>query len=260
MIAAEDRPLLGPDDPPPYSIERGAGASPVLLICDHAGGALPRSLGDLGVSAADLQRHIAWDIGAAEVACLLAAELDACLIRQTYSRLVIDCNRPLDAPGSIVSRSEDTDIPGNAGLDAASARRRAREVFEPYHDRIAAELDRRAAAGRATILVSVHSFTPVYRGVARPWQLGTLYGSDSRVARRLLALVRGEGWVIGDNEPYAVSATTDYAIPVHGDRRGLPNIGLEIRQDLIAEARGQAEWARRIAAWLATVASELAAG
>ncbi len=252
--------LLAADEPPAFAIEQENGASPFLLICDHASRRIPRSLGDLGVPESDLQRHVAWDIGAAGVATRLAVTLDAFAIMQNYSRLVIDCNRPLDAPGSIVARSEATDIPGNANVDASAAAARAREIFLPYHARIAAELDRRTAMGRQTILISVHSFTPVYHGIARPWQIGMLYGRDARVAHRLLAKIRAEErWNVGDNEPYAVTATTDYAIPVHCEARGIAHVGLEIRQDLIARADGQAEWATRIAGWLSAIAPEFVA-
>lgn len=230
-----------------------------MLICDHASRRIPRVLGTLGVSELDLQRHIAWDIGAAGVAARLSELLDAFLIMQGYSRLVIDCNRPLDSAGSIVTRSEMTDIPGNVGLTAGAAQLRAREIFEPYHARIAGELDQRAANGRRTILISVHSFTPAFKSVARPWHIGMLYGNDARLAHRLLALIRGEAhWHVGDNEPYAVTATTDYAIPVHAERRGIANVGLEIRQDLIEDSAGQRAWAERIARWLQTVEKELA--
>jgi predicted N-formylglutamate amidohydrolase len=249
--------LLAPDEPPAFAIDREHGGSPFLLICDHASRRIPRALGDLGVPESELQRHVAWDIGAAVVARHLAAALDAFVILQNYSRLVIDCNRPLDSPGSIVARSEATDIPGNANLDAAAAAARAREIFAPYHSRIAAELDRRAAQQRPTILISVHSFTPVYHSVARPWHVGMLYGRDARVAHRLLEIIRTEGrWNVGDNEPYAVSATTDYALPVHCEKRGIAHVGLEIRQDLIEQPRGQDEWAARIAGWLAAVAPD----
>ncbi len=251
--------LLAADEPPAFSVVRENGESPFVLICDHAGKRIPRALGDLGVSAAERERHIAWDIGAAEVASHLSEQLDACFIRQTYSRLVIDCNRPLDVAGSIVTRSELTDIPGNAGIDEASRALRAREIFDPYHARIASELDHRLERKQPTILVSVHSFTPVYLGTSRPWHIGMLYGRDPRVARLLLDRIRAEGeWNVGDNEPYAVTAITDYAIPVHGEGRGIPHIGLEIRQDLIAEPSGQTAWAERIAGWLAPLPRELA--
>lgn len=243
--------LLAHDEPAPFAIECAHGRSRFLLICDHAGRRVPRSLGDLGVPAGEMDRHIAWDIGAGAVASRLGAALDAFVIRQTYSRLVIDCNRPLDAPGSIVARSEDTDVPGNVGIEAAAAAMRAREIFIPYHERIGAELDRRRDERRETVLISVHSFTPVYRAVARPWHVGTLYGRDARVAHALLGIIRADGhWIAGDNEPYAVTPTTDYAIPVHGERRGVAHVGIEIRQDLIAHETGQIEWAERLATWL----------
>ena len=252
------RHLIAVDEPAPFSIERPHGSSPFVLICDHAGRRIPRALGDLGVPAAELVRHIAWDIGAAGVAAHLSALLDACLIAQTYSRLVIDCNRPLDAPGSIVTRSEATDIPGNIGLARDVAEARAREIFMPYHARIVEELDRRR--DRPVILVSVHSFTPAYHGVARPWHIGMLYGKDARVARVLLEIIREDGrWNVGDNEPYAVTPTTDYAIPVHGERRGIPHVGLEIRQDLIETESGQQEWSERVATWLRRVPGAIAA-
>jgi predicted N-formylglutamate amidohydrolase len=244
--------LLADDEPSAFTVERSAGSSPFVLICDHASNRLPRALGNLGVSASDLQRHIAWDIGAAGLARSLAQRLDAFLITQAWSRLAIDCNRPPGSPGSIVTLSEHTAIAGNRDLSPHETRMRVREIFEPYHARIEAELDRRATATQPTILVSVHSFTPVFKGVARPWHVGLLYNRDARVANALLTLIRADGrWVVGDNQPYAVSDSTDYAIPVHGERRGLPHVGLEVRQDLIADAVGQAEWAERLAAWMA---------
>jgi predicted N-formylglutamate amidohydrolase len=150
------------------------------------------------------------------------------------------------------------DIPGNANIDATAAAG-ARAIFLPYHARIASN-SIGVREGRQTILISVHSFTPVYHAVARPWQIGMLYGRDARVAHRLLAIIRAEGrWNVGDNEPYAVTATTDYAIPVHCETRGIAHVGLEIRQDLIAQADGQAEWATRIAGWLKAIAAEFSA-
>jgi predicted N-formylglutamate amidohydrolase len=243
--------LLGADEPPAYTLERGDGASRFVLICDHASRRLPAALGDLGVSAADLERHVAWDVGALGVARALSRHLDAPLIAQNWSRLVIDCNRPPGSATSIVTRSEDVDVPGNRNLAPEHVALREREIFAPYHARIAAELDRRAQAGRPAVLISVHSFTPVFAGVARPWHLGLLYRHDARVAAALLPMMREtRRWSVGDNEPYAVGEGTDYAIPVHGERRGLPHVGLEVRQDLVDAADGQAEWAERIAGWL----------
>ncbi|HKE48394.1 MAG TPA: N-formylglutamate amidohydrolase [Rhodanobacteraceae bacterium] len=245
------RRLLADDEPSPFTVLRENGASPFVLICDHAGRRIPRALGDLGVPAGELTRHIAWDIGALGTASHLSAQLDATLIAQTYSRLVIDCNRPLTSPTSITLRSERTDVPGNRDLTSGQRDARANEIFAPYHARIAAELDRREAAARAPVLISMHSFTPVFHEVARPWHIGMLYNRDARLSHALLELIRDEGeWVAGDNEPYSVSDGTDYAIPVHGEARGLPHVEIEVRQDLIESEAGQAEWAGRLAGWL----------
>lgn len=246
--------LLADDEPPSFSVEQENGQSAFVLICDHAGRRIPRALGTLGVAESELSRHVAWDIGARGVASRLAADLDAVLIAQTYSRLVIDCNRPLGAPSSIVTRSERTDVPGNRDLTPADRSARAEEIFAPYHRRIEEELDRRRSIGRTTLLISMHSFTPVFHDVARPWHIGMLYNRDTRLAHALLSLIRDEGrWVVGDNEPYSVTDGTDYAIPVHGEQRGLPHVEIEIRQDLITDEAGQTEWARYLAGWLARV-------
>jgi predicted N-formylglutamate amidohydrolase len=240
--------LLGTGDVPPVLEHNVAGGSPFLLTCDHYGRLIPRALGDLGLPPDELRRHIAWDIGIAGVAEALSNHLDAHLIAQRYSRLVIDCNRPPDAPSSIPRISEATAIPGNEGLagDAVGARRA--QIFEPYHRRIAEVIDQRLREGVPTVLVSLHSFTPVYAGVSRPWHIGTLYHRDTKLPPLLLRLLRGEpDLVVGDNEPYAVSDDTDYTIPLHGEARGLMNSGIEIRQDLIADPAGQQQWADRLA-------------
>ncbi|HRP73890.1 MAG TPA: N-formylglutamate amidohydrolase, partial [Luteimonas sp.] len=193
-------------------------------------------------------RHIGWDIGIAGTTARLAEALDACAIVQTYSRLVIDCNRPLEAPSSIPAASDGTSIPGNADLDDRERDRRAAAIFTPYHARIEAELDRRLREGRPTILVAMHSFTPSMNGDDRRWHAGVLYQRDARFAHALLDTLQGDGdLVVGDNQPYSVSDATDYAIPVHAERRGLPHVELEIRQDLIADAAGQRAWAERLA-------------
>lgn len=245
-------------DPPPFAVEHADGASPYFLTCDHAGPRVPRKLGSLGLSAVELSSHVAWDIGAAGLARRLAKALDAFLILQTYSRLVIDCNRPPRSPGSIVTLSERTAVPGNQMVSDAEAEARAREIFHPYHDRIRAELDARLHRQQPTLLVALHSFTPVFDGTARPWHAGVLYGRDARLGRVLLELLRAEdGLSIGDNQPYDVSDETDYAIPVHGERRGIPHVELEIRQDLIADDAGQAGWAARLARRLTLATSRL---
>jgi len=246
--------LLSEGDVAPLEVAGPDGPSPFLIICDHAGRLIPRSLGTLGLPAAELERHIAWDIGAAGVARRLGAALGAHTVWQRYSRLVIDCNRPLDAPDSIAPRSEQTVIPGNQHVAPAAAEARARAIFHPYHDEIRTALDRRQAQGRSTVLVAMHSFTPVFLEVPRPWQIGVLYNRDSRVAKPLLRALRDEGdLVVGDNQPYAVGDLTDYSVVNHGERRGIPHVEIEIRQDLIADEGGQEAWAARLARLLPLV-------
>ena len=239
--------LIAPDEPPPVAVEQPQARSPFFLTADHAGKLLPRSLGDLGLDAAERERHIAWDIGIAQVSRRVAAQLDAFLILQTYSRLVIDCNRSPNASTSIVTLSELTTVPGNQDLNALERERRVEEIFTPYHNRILAELDRRSHSGLPTVLIAMHSFTPVFKGEARPWHIGVLYNRDRRFAGIIMDLLRAEGdLIVGDNEPYSVSDESDYTIPVHGEGRGLPHVELEIRQDLIANADGQKAWAGRL--------------
>jgi predicted N-formylglutamate amidohydrolase len=252
--------LLGSAEVPPVHELNAAGRSPFLLICDHYGRLIPRVLGDLGLPESELTRHIAWDIGIAGVAEALSKHLDAHLVAQRYSRLVIDCNRPPTAPSSIPIVSEATTIPGNEGLARDAAQTRRRQIFEPYHRRIDEIIDARSAADMPTVLVSLHSFTPVYAGIARPWHIGTLYQSDMKLPPLLLKHLRAEpDLVVGDNEPYAVSDETDYSIPVHGEARGLMNSGIEIRQDLIGDPFGQREWAERLARIFAEIEMALKA-
>ncbi|PJG53401.1 N-formylglutamate amidohydrolase [Bradyrhizobium forestalis] len=250
--------LLGEGDVAPVHEVNAAGQSPFLLTADHYGRVLPRALGDLGVAESELVRHIAWDIGIAGVAERLARMLDAHLIAQRYSRLAIDCNRPPGVASSIPVISEATAIPGNENLVAAAKERRRREIFDPYHGRIAAAIDARVQAGKPTVLVALHSFTPVYYGDPRPWHIGTLYHRDTVLPRLMLQHLRGESdLVVGDNQPYAVSDITDYTIPVHGEARGLINTGIEIRQDLITDESGQQQWAERLARILRAIEATL---
>jgi predicted N-formylglutamate amidohydrolase len=251
------RPLLDPDEPAPMTVENEAGGSVFFLTGDHAGRAIPRRLGKLGLPEHELARHIAWDIGIGAVGCQLSRLLDAALILQTYSRLVIDCNRDPAVPSSIPEISETTEIPGNRGIGESERAARIDAIFHPYHNRMAAALDRRAAEGRATVLVALHSFTPVFKSVARPWHAAVLYNRDARLAHLLFELLSAEpGLVIGDNEPYRVTDVTDYTVPVHGERRGLPHVEIEIRQDLITEPAGQREWAKRLARTLPAAYTE----
>jgi predicted N-formylglutamate amidohydrolase len=238
--------LLAPDEPSPVRVLRESGSSDLFLTADHAGRVIPRKLGTLGLPPHELDRHIAWDIGIANVTEIVSQQLDATAVLQTYSRLVIDCNRRPEWASAIPEISELTPIPGNVGLTAEDRAARVKEVFAPYHERIGALLDARQMRGQRTVLVAMHSFTPVFKGERRDMQVGVLYGRDSRLARILIDLLRAEGdLVVGDNAPYAITETSDYGIPVHGIARGFGNVEIEIRQDLIEHEAGQIEWAQR---------------
>lgn len=228
-----------------------SGGSDVVLLCEHASNHMPAEYGRLGLDPRHLERHIAWDIGAAAVTRQLSARLDAPAFLSGYSRLLIDLNRPIGAPGSIPIRSEDTDIPGNIGIGEAERARRAELMFLPFHDRVAAHLDKRAAEDHRTMIVTIHSFTPVFLGVARPWHAGVLYDRAHDLAQDILSGLRSDRTIIADaNVPYVISRDGDYAVPIHGDDRGVPAVLIEIRQDLISNAAGISEWTDRLAAAL----------
>jgi predicted N-formylglutamate amidohydrolase len=252
--------LLAAGEPAPVTVYNVDGISPFLLVADHAGRAIPRALDRLGVPETELTRHIAWDIGIAGVGRMLADTLGAMLIQQNYSRLVIDCNRPPGAPSSIPEVSELTKIPGNVRVSDANKAVRAGAIFWPYHERIETELERRRQASNPTALIALHSFTPVFKGVTRPWHCGLLHHRDPRLAKHLIALLgKEDGLIVGDNEPYFVSDSTDYTIPAHGERHGLPHALIEIRQDLIADESGQRDWAERLARLLPIAYGEMSA-
>lgn len=243
--------LLAADEPPAYLEEGLRGRSSFLFVVDHASARIPLRLGDLGLPHSELQRHIAWDIGSLAVARQVAAALDAPLVAQNYSRLVIDCNRDPEVATSIPQLSELVDIPGNIGLSKAEITARRVEVFDPYHQRLRTLLDERQAAGRPTILVAQHSMTNIFKGVRREMHASVLYNRDRRFAGLTLDMLRREaGLIIGDNQPYFVSDATDYTIPCHAEARGLPYVEIEIRQDLLGDDAGKSAWARRITAAL----------
>ena len=233
--------LLGEEDVPPIHEHNVAGRSPFLLTCDHYGRRIPRRLGDLGLPDGELTRHIAWDIGIAGVTSALAKLLDATAIFQTYSRLVIDCNRHPDVASAYPLISEATPIPGNQSLTETEKQARRAAIFDPYHAAI-----EQLKTGK--IYVAMHSFTPVYLGVSRPMQVAVLYNRNSTLSKILARLLREEGdLIVAENEPYHVSDETDYGVPVHAERAGLDYLEIEIRQDLIADEHGQAAWAQRLA-------------
>lgn len=236
--------LLG-GDPVPFVTVNPAGGSPVVLICEHAGRAVPRRLGDMGVSVADMRRHIACDLGAEGLARCLSDALDAPLILQPYSRLVIDCNRPLSAPDAIPEISDGTPVPANQGLTPADRQDRHDAVHRPFHRAVADVLDRRKDRRMPTTVVTVHSFTPHLAGVARRCHLGVLYNRDARLADAIMAVSAkaGHQFRVVRNAPYSVDDASDYTVPVHGERRGLKHVLLEVRNDLISDATARQRWA-----------------
>ncbi len=235
--------LLDADDLAPVGARHFGADSPFLLVCDHAGRAVPKRLSRLGLPDAVFDTHIAWDIGALGYAERLAGGLGATLVWQAYSRLVIDCNREPGHPGAMPEISDRVAIPGNIGLGAAEREQRVAEIHAPYHAAIAAEVERRLAAGKRPLMICAHSFTPWMQGEVRPWHVGVLHGGQSRASEMLLRLLREEGdLIVGDNQPYAMDGT-DYTAPVHAWARGLDVVELEVRQDLVADADGQARFA-----------------
>lgn len=253
-------PFLALDEPPAYGVVNPDGASPYVLLCEHASPRVPRALGNLGLSDAERMRHIGWDIGAQALALALSAALDAPLFVANYSRLVVDCNRPLGNPSIMPDVSESTVVPGNRSLTEAARRARIDALFHPYHAAVSRRLDVRQAAGAPTLVVGVHSFTPVYKGQARPWHAGILFDRAQGFGQAIIAALAADpALAIAANEPYRIDAD-DYTVPVHGDARGLPSVLLEIRQDLIGDDGGVADWAARLTRALRAAESHAAVG
>ena len=249
---AGGRPLLAGEDGPVVILNE-QGRSPVLLVVEHAGRRIPGSLGLLGLPAAELDRHIAWDIGAEAVARLLSERLDAALVVQRFSRLVYDCNRPPEAADAMPVSSESTPIPGNRDLTQDERDARIEAIYRPFHAAVAGLLDER----RTTVLVTVHSFTPVYKGVRRSLDLGILHDSDTRFADRLLRVLERESdLTVRRNEPYGPQDGVTHTLVLHALPRNLHNVMLEIRNDLIADPPSQ----RRMADLLARRLGEALAG
>jgi predicted N-formylglutamate amidohydrolase len=239
--------LLSTNEPSALTESRRDGRSDFVILVDHASRRIPRSLRDLGLPESELSRHIAWDIGALGVARRVSEVLDATLVAQNYSRLVIDCNRPPSAPTAIPPISEITPIPGNAALYEPQREARRLAIHAPYHDHIAALLDERARQGRKTILIDQHSMTPVFKGSRRDMQAAVLYNHDGRFGLALLEAMAEGGAATADNQPYAMTDDTDYTLPIHGEQRGLLHVGLELRQDLVEDEAGQLLWAEKVA-------------
>jgi predicted N-formylglutamate amidohydrolase len=240
-------PLLEGEDEP-VIVVNADGPSHIFLVCEHAGRAIPRKLGTLGLSESELERHIAYDIGAESVARRLSRLLDAPLVLQRYSRLVQDCNRPPDAPSAMPEVSETIQIPGNAGLTADERAARTAAIYEPFHAAVTRLLDSRQASGRDPIFVAIHSFTPIYKGMTRHLDAGILHDRDRRYADHLIATLSRHGDIkVRRNEPYGPEDGVTHTLNLHAGRRGLLNAMIEIRNDLIAEEVGQSTWSGRLA-------------
>ncbi|MBK1646431.1 N-formylglutamate amidohydrolase [Thiocapsa imhoffii] len=239
--------LCDPSEPEAFRIVNGAGAGRVVLVCDHASNRVPRRLGTLGLTPSQLDDHIAWDPGAEQVAQGLAQQLDAPLILSSFSRLVIDCNRPLGHPNSIAMISDGVTIPGNVNLSSDERRVRATTLFQPYHDAIDGLLSQRS--GHACCLLSIHSFTPILDGQVRPWPVGVSHWDDPISARLMCNALadRGVG-PVGNNEPYPITETIDYTIPVHTRKHKIPALMIEIRNDGLCTPLASTVWANHIAA------------
>jgi len=238
--------LLGSGEPSPVEVVNADGSGSAVLVCDHASNKVPQRLGTLGLDAARLADHIGWDPGAADVARRLSAHLDAPLVLSGYSRLVIDCNRPLHNAESIAEQSAGVPVPGNRDLSPQERESRINVLFRPYHGAISRLLDDRSH--QPSQLLSIHSFRPVLNGRARPWHIGVSYGRDRRLAALMLGVLANSGdFTVGDNQPYPIEDDVDYTIPMHGEGRGLPNVMIEIRQDGIRTAAGADAWAARLA-------------
>ncbi|WP_342640799.1 N-formylglutamate amidohydrolase [Rhodoligotrophos ferricapiens] len=244
---------------PPFIEIEGNRRLGLLLICDHARNSLPESYGSLGLPPSELKRHIAYDIGAEALTRALAARLSAPAVLSTFSRLLIDPNRGEDDPTLIMQLSDGAVIPGNARIDQTERRARIELFYRPYHDAIARGIQAITAAGRAPVVISVHSFTPNWKGVPRPWHVGLLWGRDDRLSRALVAALRAEpaGLVVGENEPYSGALAGD-TIDTHCIRNGLSHTLIEIRQDLISDNDGVAQWADRLESVLRRVLSDSA--
>jgi len=219
----------------------------VLLLCEHASNFIPGHYRSLGLNEFDSVRHIAWDVGALGLARQLSALLDAPLAHATYSRLLLDLNRDVSAIDSIVEHSEDTSIPGNIGLPEAERHLRQSGLYQPFHQEVDALINSRLADGRHTAVVSLHSFTPHYNGVMRPWHVGVISQDDRALADAMLASLRSEaGLVVGDNEPYGPQDGVFHSVGRHGQARGLPCAMIEVRNDLLADGAAQRRWAERL--------------
>lgn len=261
MTVSTQRLLLDGLDGPAVLAGNTEGNGPFLIVCDHASNRIPASLGTLGLDETALQSHAAWDPGAYETASRLARLLDAPLIHAGYSRLVYDVNRPPDSPQAIRETSEIYDVPGNRGLTQSEREARANAIYYPFHSKIAGIIDERSARKQDTVLVDFHSFTPVYHGERRDVQLGILHDADSRLADALLAAApQFTPLKTGRNTPYGPQDGVTHTLAKHAIPRGLLNVMIEIRNDLIVSDEEQTAIAETLAGILASALESIVAG
>lgn len=230
---SRERQLLSVDEPGPFKVLNPLCEQPILLVCDHASCRFPASLGDMGLDPFARRCHLAVDIGAGPLTEQLAASLGVTSVLAQYSRLIIDCNRELMDPGAFLQFGDGVLIPGNRALSQADKDLRAEAIYWPYHNAISQQIQRLTDIGAAPAFVTVHSFTPVMDGVARPWQMGVLWDTDTSLRDIFLEGFRAAGYVVGDNEPYSGKAPQDFTIDHHAQAAGIPHVGIEIRQDMI---------------------------
>ncbi len=232
--------ILTGEEGDPVALENGVARGPVVLVCEHASRLLPKALGTLGLTEEALESHIAWDPGALAVSRLMAQSLDATLVFQRFSRLVYDCNRPPESPAAMPEKSEVFAVPGNAGLDQAARDARTQALYLPFRDRLSGLVKSRIAEGRAPVIVTMHSFTPVYFGKPRAVEIGILHDADTRLADAMLAAAGSAGpFDIRRNEPYGPEDGVTHTLREHGLANGLANVMIEVRNDLVKDEAGQ---------------------
>lgn len=245
----------------PVAVENPGGSSEVLIVCEHASNHFPDAFGTLGLSDADRSAHIAWDPGALGLARALSARLDATLVRATVSRLIYDLNRPPHAIGAMPARSELFDIPGNAALDAAARLRRTEAIYLPFHARLHAEIAARIAGGRPPVIVTIHSFTPVYFGTPRAVEFGVIHDADPELSLATVEAARAlTDLRVELNEPYSAADQVTHTLRLQATPYGLRNVMLEIRNDLIATPGAEEAMADKLVPVLRRAMGELQRG
>ena len=250
-------PLIGAGDAPPYLTYNSSGSARVLLVADHASPFFPAAMNQLGLEDWVLDRHVTWDIGSDQLTEYLADLLDAPAILAGFSRLIIDPNRKLDDPTAFVQVSDGISIPGNLALNAEQKALRVQSFFAPYHGAIARRLDEFHAGGTVPVLISVHTCTPVFAQLVRPWHIGVMWDKDPRIALPMMENLRKvEDVCFGDNEPYSGRHSHDFTIDHHAEPAGLPHVGIEVRQDLVRDSAGARKWAGVLAAALQDILAD----